>query len=562
VLWERGVFVDLFWGRNIYALLGGLLDFTGTYRITGMFSGMNVGDTAIDAYLALAVPISLYPVVYGKSPWIRLTGLAVFTLGGYGLIVTFSRGLYAAFGLALVIILSAQILEARQKLMQHAGQNLVLLAAFALATYLMFHLYASGGYEALIIAVASVTLGALAAARLKTANAGILLSLWLGGSAAVAFLIHRAISHHKWSTTAPEVALGLSLAAALLLFALPAVAARKRARHVSLPTAFITALLVGIFWMGTIPSLSGIRVMTRFATSHEDMATRQNHWRNSFAAMLDDWPHRIWGMGVGSFPRYFLSSQIGKLPLASYQFYRNPSESYMTLGAGDFNMIQRLRLKPDTAYKLKLEMRSAAEVGVITARLCHKHILYSERWVPDCQTVSFRAKTQGRWLTQYMNLNSGTLGRYGIFYWPTTFMLQNGGGKTIEVTNISLTGPDGQNLIKNGDFAAGGDNWFLISDFEHMAWHAKNLFIHLYFEQGIIGLAIFLIIAGRALNRLRINHLGGDRSAIFWAAGICAFLTVGLFGTSLDVPRVTLLFYLVLFASLVPAADIARRRKI
>ena len=44
-------------------------------------------------------------------------------------------------------------------------------------------------------------------------------------------------------------------------------------------------------------------------------------------------------------------------------------------------------------------------------------------------------------------------------------------------------------LLANGDFNRGLAHWFYSSDKHHMPWHAKNLAVHLYFEQGLLGSA-------------------------------------------------------------------------
>ena len=46
-------------------------------------------------------------------------------------------------------------------------------------------------------------------------------------------------------------------------------------------------------------------------------------------------------------------------------------------------------------------------------------------------------------------------------------------------------------LLGNGDFQHGNDRWFFTSDRHHLPWHAKNLWLHVYFEQGVLGLLIF-----------------------------------------------------------------------
>lgn len=552
-LWERGVFVDLFWGANKYALVQSLLDFTGTYRITGLFSGMNVGDTAIDGYLALATPFSLYFVLYGKSTASRLASLAVFGLGSYALLVTFSRGLYAGYALALLIIIAAQILLVRREMEHHWRETAGILAAFIVSTGFLFLLYASGGYEALGLGALAGVASGLLAARLVPVNRKILFGLWAVGAAGLVILLVKAIGHSKWSATSASSAFALAVIAAPLLTTLPGLAFRSLARDIRPSTAIIGAILLALFWVGAIPPLSGIRVISRFSTSEQDLGGRQSHWQASLNSMTGDWSSRIAGMGVGSYPRYFFSAHMGDMPLTSYLFQRDNGRSYLELGSGDFNIMQRVPLKPHSAYTLRYSIRVAAPKGRIVVKFCHKHILYSERYVPDCRIIALKPGLVGDWLRQEATLDSGVLGRYGVFYWPATMMLQNGSGSRVEITDISLTDAQGRNLIRNGDFKAGADGWFMVSDFEHLAWHAKNVYLHLFFEQGVLGLIAFLALGAAALFRLLRRHNKGDRTSVFALAGLASFLVVGLFGTVLDMPRVATLIYLVMFMAQIPS---------
>lgn len=90
VLWERLVF-------------SGLTNFDNDYRITP-FSSMHTGGAYVDAYLALALPFLAAWILRARSLLARLAGLALFGLGSYAVMVTFSRGAYAAFAVGLAVL--------------------------------------------------------------------------------------------------------------------------------------------------------------------------------------------------------------------------------------------------------------------------------------------------------------------------------------------------------------------------------------------------------------------------------------------------------------------------
>jgi VanZ family protein len=87
VMWERVSF-------------SGLFNFSDDYRITGTFSVMHTGGAYIEAYLVAAMPFLAYLAVSTRS--IPTWGFcaAVFLGSVYALMVTFSRGGYAALAIA------------------------------------------------------------------------------------------------------------------------------------------------------------------------------------------------------------------------------------------------------------------------------------------------------------------------------------------------------------------------------------------------------------------------------------------------------------------------------
>lgn len=89
-IWERAAFTDL-------------LNFSTDYRTTGMFWEMHVGGAALDGFLALTVPFALRELMVARTPvrW----GLAAMVMGlaSYSCLTTFSRGVYLAVPLGMVV---------------------------------------------------------------------------------------------------------------------------------------------------------------------------------------------------------------------------------------------------------------------------------------------------------------------------------------------------------------------------------------------------------------------------------------------------------------------------
>jgi len=118
IVWERFAFPGLF-------------NFTDVYRVTGPFSQMHTGGADIETYLTLSTPF-LVVLLFERRSWItRLAGAALLIGATYGVMVTFSRIGYAAYGVALALALLAATAKSGNRVRTGAFKRGM--AAFALA---------------------------------------------------------------------------------------------------------------------------------------------------------------------------------------------------------------------------------------------------------------------------------------------------------------------------------------------------------------------------------------------------------------------------------------------
>ena len=89
------------WERAAYP---GWLEFSTRYRTTALFWEMHVGGAAIDAYLVIATPFLGWALVTARRPavWLGLALLAILTC--YAVLTTFSRGVYVAVLVPLILM--------------------------------------------------------------------------------------------------------------------------------------------------------------------------------------------------------------------------------------------------------------------------------------------------------------------------------------------------------------------------------------------------------------------------------------------------------------------------
>lgn len=127
-----------------------LLDFSSDYRISGPFSVMSLGGAYVECYLAVSLPFLLTRMLPPLVPWRLAAGGVLLAGTAYSLMVTFSRGGYAAMVCALAVSALA-ILASRQQRLQRLAMVISLTGLAAAVSY-------------------PVLMGAFAQARLKTVS--------------------------------------------------------------------------------------------------------------------------------------------------------------------------------------------------------------------------------------------------------------------------------------------------------------------------------------------------------------------------------------------------------
>jgi hypothetical protein len=137
-------------------------------------------------------------------------------------------------------------------------------------------------------------------------------------------------------------------------------------------------------------------------------------------------------------------------------------------------------------------------------------------------------------------------------------------GRHLELDNIAVHDLGGRELLANGDFSADLAHWFFTSDRSHLPWHATNLALHRWFDQGLVGLALLSALLCCALWRVSLGHAREHALAPALAGALLSFAAVGLYDSLLDVPRVAFVFHAMLLIALTlksPAIDPRKFRR-
>jgi hypothetical protein len=283
----------------------------------------------------------------------------------------------------------------------------------------------------------------------------------------------------------------------------------------------------------------------RFGETAKDWGIRVDHWTQAVALADEGLRANLFGTGLGSFPRKYLERGPADKQPATFGFAAEQGNTYFRLGTGDtIYYAQRIPFSAGKNYRLELEVRSRQGDTRLDAPVCERQMLNSRQ----CEWLGFDVPGDGQWHRLARDFSSAGVGKENWLNRPPVELFFHHPGKVgvVDVDNVRLLGPDGKDALCNGDFRAGGDCWFFKTH-SHLPWHIKNVWVHVWFEQGWLGLLAFAGLTLAAVARLAREGWRGHRLAWAWLASLAGLLTVGMFDSLLDAPRLaTLLVALLL----------------
>lgn len=587
-LWERLAFP-------------GFTNFASDYRSTALFWEMHVGGATLDAWLMLSFPFALASLLGARSPLARGLALVAVGLGGYAIFTTFSRIVFGAVLVVIGVLGGVALLRPAtpHRVETPRGHPRVLLALGGAVLAGCFLAFGGGGYRGML-AFAGLALlayqagGVLAGARVGQLLAGALagLILLLGSLLATAWVPKGAylIYALSWSATAlllwqaersgskPALALltallvwtganavevgvfwgeaaalpGAALAVCLVLLAVAVQAIRS--------TPLWTPRSQDVFTVGALLGVSGMVVATlgsaymgsRLSTTSGDFGNRLTHYRES-ASLVRSPTDTLLGIGLGRFPdAFFWQPPADGFP-GSVRLRQSPEGHYLQIGGSRFvrgygemlRVGQRVPVDTTTPFHYRLRARSDKDVALLLF-ICRKHLLYAD----GCASQAVKLKGGAGW-QQFEGVSTG--GELPASGWPPRlafFSMSVEAPVDVDVDNVELTDATGRPLLRNGNFGRGEDFWFFTSDRDHLPWHAKNLFLHVYIEQGLLGLGalgLALVVAAVRLLRSPTRH---HPLAPILLAALAAVTVVGLVDSLLDMPRLTVFICLLLWLGL------------
>lgn len=546
ILWERGTLGGLLSGNLYQTIIGSFLNFSDSYRTTGIFSDMHTGGEVVDGILLLLLPI----VIYGSwsSNTQRLKAMSIIALGclGYIMLVGFTRATYVSFFLTLIF--SATYLFFYTKRGKLSGSKLLVFGMSSLLAIGYHHI--NGGRGLLIFSC--LILGCYSYVLLLTK-----FKIWpqkltqimlpVGFALVFCFSVY---THYSGNWFTPS-ATSLLLMAMIFITSVPIcirAAEMISVAPISKVLTFSAGFLTLVFLV--TQATSGYKINERMGAVQADLQTRFEHWNRVLSSDDTNLNTVLFGSGAGTFPLNYLLkypetvSEIGSFSILNSQTPNNP---FLQLGGGhDLSFSQRIPISPDSDYKITLSTRSESSVR-LGMSFCERNLLFANNFMANCSAKAISIPPSQDFISQTVLVNSNKVGKNAIYArWPTTFAIKNvSKGTTLDINSIEVY--DGNNeLLQNGDFEQGLDHWFFFNDFSHLPWHVKNTLLNLYYDWGITGLLLLALIFITTVTNIKKAEDKKPFSSLI-VIGLIGFFSFGMFGSPLDSPRVDWLMHFLLF---------------
>ncbi|HMX22641.1 MAG TPA: hypothetical protein PKA11_06615 [Accumulibacter sp.] len=549
VLWQRGLLIDLMTAKDRWGLFATWLNLSGKYRITGTFSQMHFGGEAVDAFLILVWPFAFWLLLNARR-WsmAAVAGLAL-ALAAYSIMVTITRTTYLAAGLAFLVyvflLFNRPVRSSRGWILASGG--VVVLCAFL--TWFGFRYGGSVLLASFVVGLVGCFVAGFFRERLPK------LSLPVGVASLLAIglaLAVRAMLSSRWADTGWGMALAIAVPSILIIGLGGLAVGRWLSAHLATREALTSLAIVTILLPIGVVALSGYQMQSRANTVSADWQTRMEHWQKTVSLMPGDLISQLFGRGLGVFPRANLvegsSQEAGWffLPQGMGQVVRIVGNSSLTVG-------QRLMSPVPGRYTFAAQVRNPSRTSAsLEVRLEPRRVL-EMGGESNIKVLTFSVKPSSAFtkVEKVIDIDPDAIPRW-FDSRSLVFSVSNQGhpGSALDLADIQLNDAQGKNVLLNGNFAAGGVFWLAYSDFHHLDWHMKSLYVATFFESGFFGLAVLLILIAAAVWRGWEHSRQGRTFAAALVAAIAGFLVLGIAGTLSDVPRVMTLFLLLCTAAL------------
>ena len=558
ILWEKGVFYQITSGNSIYNILSSALRFSIDYRPTALFTGMHVGGGSIDSYIAIMFLFPCLLLFATPSNTSKSIFLLALLTGLYCAFATVSRTVIAVTGLTIATIVLFQLFTTKQ--VQNTNQenngkkqNTLLLTgllfSWMLSQFLsQFHMGTEGALFFPLFTVAII----LAYYQSKIGHRYILV---ITLSLISLLLLESLADYSDKGLPLDKIIIKGSIVIGLIIlnafFSLHTFRSYSQIKLLSFP------LIIFIFSTIFISIGFGAASLTnRLSDISLDTHTREQHWNTVKSTGNDSLFNMFLGNGPGTMPLHYPFAFTNADYFTAQQI--NKDEGGIAITASQGTLIQRTQIKQQESYTLYATVRAKEGGGYIRSAICNRNIIIQTAYNPTCKETRQTIKKSNNWQSLKIPLSTQKLFKPNALSIPIGFELTlHEFPNPIEIQFLVIHDSNGVNILKNSDFKQGLDNWFWVSDFQHLGWHSKNSFLHQYFELGTLGLLCTVLLISASCIKMIITRKSTDLSTKFFTTSLClSFILMGAFITILDDPQIATFWYLgFLIASLLLSSE-------
>jgi len=559
VLWERNTLNLLFSGAGFYKVVNSFLDFATSYRTTGILADMHTGGESIDGWYLLLLPLNLMGFFIFIRSIPKLLALLAVALVLYAVLVGFTRATYFASGISLVVCAWLYWRQARRDGARAVSLSYTDILLYIFIAGLTVVLYRFAGFNA-VVASSFVMFSMLLFSfyRQKLAKA-----IWFGAALSMALCVYIATDGYldsQWvdhSTASLVAVIGLSaLIAGIATYRF----VYQPVKHYPVQLYAVTGLLIVTAISSVV--LGGYRIQNRLETVSSDWQIRLDHWQGVFDSSDWDTTQLLLGNGWGSFPKNNLIRHPDiQLGIGSFAIKQGADSSFLTIGSGrDLNIGQRIQLNSARTYILHMQAKAEKKVRV-NVSVCRRNLIVFDRWETPCKNAWVNIDASSVWQDYSVSypLHDFIQASSPLAHPLTLTIRYNTGGDVVDINDVGLRDELGLEYMKNTGFERGFDHWFFYHDFKHLQWHIKNIYLSVFYQLGVLGSLLFFLMLLVVGKRIVKQDNTAPQLTICVAAMLAGYLSFGMFGDPLDSPRVSWLFYTLLFVAIAPRAKMPRR---
>lgn len=555
LLWEKGALSHIFSSSNVYDKANAILNLSSAYRTTGVISGMHTGGESVDGIYMILLPITLVGALYFRQFALKIFALFGVVAVMYGVVMGFTRATYAA---AFVVIVAIGLLYLLSRMRKCETQDSIVkksvtplvIVVFIYGTYFLsiFKLHGLVGFFAELssaILISSLLLIFLLFKDKRIIKFILILAPYM----VFAAINLDSYQDSQWVEKTNENYWTVICYIVLAILSATTIAIVGFAKHYidDAKSIIIHSLVISLVCIGLASVLAGTRINMRMETSTTDLNTRLQHWHEIVQSSSWNVSELLIGNGIGSMPTNYALSGAGQVDrIGNFKLVEN---GLMLYPGTDLMVGQRIETSNVGMYLLSIEYSSTADVTV-AASLCRRNLIVFEYWAGGCgntQRHTLKPTLNGTYL---MALKSSTKPDFSL---PSimTFRATSGNGNLV-VKSLSLVDAYGKETLNNSQFESGMDHWFFYYDFEHLAWHVKNIYLSIFYQLGALGFILFAFLMFTALRDVHVRSGLTSVEGALVSGIFVGQLTLGLFSDPMDSARTNMWFYFVLFGALLP----------